>query len=91
MAKKTVGCIECGNKLTHGKLYCSRSCAGKNNRAAIVAMQQARPKQHSKETKEKVSKNRHDNRLSNLQVLCTKCHCAVHEHYNRWNYAKGKA
>lgn len=29
-------------------------------------------------------KNRRNNSLENLVVLCTKCHCKVHNHYNRW-------
>ena len=29
-------------------------------------------------------RDRHNNSHTNLEVLCDKCHCARHKHYNRW-------
>ena len=34
------------------------------------------------------NKNRYDNSLSNLQVICYKCHYKVHNGYNRWKTQK---
>jgi len=31
-----------------------------------------------------IDKDRHNNIISNLKVVCTKCHCKIHEHFNRW-------
>lgn len=29
-------------------------------------------------------RNRHNNNMSNLEVLCYQCHCAEHKYFNRW-------
>lgn len=33
-------------------------------------------------------RNRHNNLVTNLKVLCPKCHCKEHNHFNRWKTIK---
>ena len=35
-----------------------------------------------------IDRNRHNNVIGNLKVLCPKCHCREHNHFNRWGNKK---